>query len=124
MRIKRISLAIIAFVILSLWGVVISAAQSKLRKAAVKSTTFDEQAVVAEYKKKCSICHKPDGKGGNGIPDFTDSGFNKSRSDAQLFLLELCRLRAAREVSLGCWRLRHNFLIGVRDVQHCHFDGH
>lgn len=52
--------------------------------AKTATPAYDEAAVAAAFQKKCAMCHKADGRGGNGVPDFTVAAFHKSRSDARL----------------------------------------
>ncbi len=85
MVLKKLKLFILTVLIFSLGGVAIIAAQSKAKSTSAKPAANDEVAIAAEFLKKCSMCHKADGKGGNGIPDFTDAAFHKSRTDARLF---------------------------------------
>jgi kynurenine formamidase/mono/diheme cytochrome c family protein len=53
-------------------------------KAAPVNAATDETFAAAEFLKKCSMCHKADGRGGNDVPDFTDITFHKARTDARL----------------------------------------
>ncbi len=81
----KFKLIILSVFIFSLSGSAIIAAQSKSISTMAKPAANDEASVAAEFLKKCSMCHKPDGKGGNGIPDFTDAAFHKGRTDTRLF---------------------------------------
>ncbi|MEW6128429.1 MAG: cyclase family protein [Acidobacteriota bacterium] len=62
---------------------VVFATQSKSKKTSPTASPYDEVAASADFLKKCSICHKPDGKGGNGVPDFTNPAFHKGKTDAR-----------------------------------------
>lgn len=53
----------------------------------LKSTYVADGAAI--YQAKCSTCHGKDGRGipnwrAKGQPDFTDAGWQKARSDAQI----------------------------------------
>ncbi|GEM_PF-189029 len=80
--IKILMIAIFLFV-----AAITIAAQTRAKKSSTKEAAAplpDETFAASEFVKRCSMCHKADGKGGNGIPDFTDAAFLKSRADARL----------------------------------------
>jgi mono/diheme cytochrome c family protein len=62
---------------------------AKMEPKAKPRSPADEQRYQAAgllYRKLCQSCHAANGKGkpSRGIPDFTDHGWQESRSDAQL----------------------------------------
>ena len=81
---------IIVSIFLCVLGVVATiGAQSKSRGKATPAATAtnavaDDTLAAAEFVKKCAVCHKTDGRGGNEVPDFTNPAFHKSRTDARL----------------------------------------
>src|SRR5262245_58218398 len=85
---KQIKLLLIAIFLLVLGLVVAIGAQTKAKgknTIVAKEAAFDEAATAAEFQKRCAVCHKPDGLGGNGVPNFTDPAFHRARTDARLF---------------------------------------
>jgi mono/diheme cytochrome c family protein len=58
--------------------------------AATGKTATTKNAVPAEvralYKQRCQRCHEADGTGNGDTPDFTDPGWQRSRTDLQLLV--------------------------------------
>ena len=84
---NKVSKIFILTAFILVFGIALTA-QTRMRKNSPKETaspTFDETFIAAEFLKRCSMCHKADGKGGSGVPDFTDAAFHRTRTDARLF---------------------------------------
>ncbi len=89
MKAKQFKIIIASFFLFALCVVVTIGGQTKSKSKTTKETVTIQAAegdsvAAAEFLKKCSVCHKTDGRGGNDVPDFTNPAFHKTRSDARL----------------------------------------
>jgi kynurenine formamidase/mono/diheme cytochrome c family protein len=89
MKVKQFKIIIAALFIIALGVIGAIAAQTKSKSKTTKETSAantvaDDNFAPAEFLKKCVVCHKADGRGGNEVPDFTNPAFHKTRSDARL----------------------------------------
>ncbi|MBI3653347.1 MAG: cyclase family protein [Acidobacteria bacterium] len=89
MKRKQLKISLAVVLLLTLGVMAAIGAQTKTRSQSAKTgatttAVADDRFAAAEFLQKCAMCHKADGKGGNGVPNFTDPAFHKLRSEARL----------------------------------------
>jgi len=91
LKANKLKGSVLAIAIISSLFVLLSAARSSSNAAPSSSNAASAPAAdgAAIYQAKCSTCHGKDGRGipnwkAKGQPDFTESTWQKSRTDAQI----------------------------------------